>query len=58
MVKSIHNVLLVVLGFMIVVIVSDNSALFASVQSNMLTPAFIVSVGVIGLKIQMRIDNV
>tara|TARA_Y100001951_G_C11249639_1_gene245530 strand:+ start:50 stop:226 length:177 start_codon:yes stop_codon:yes gene_type:complete len=57
MTKSIHDALLVVLGFMLVVIVSDNSALFASVQSKMLYPAFIVSVGVIGLKIQMRIDN-
>ncbi len=56
MAKAIHDILLIVLGVMVVVIVSDNSALFAAVESNMIYPAFIVSVGVIGLKIQMRLN--
>ena len=56
MAKAIHDILLVILGIMVVVIVSDNSALFAAVESRMLYPAFLVSVGVIGLKIQMKLN--
>ena len=56
MAKATHDILLVILGIMVVVIVSDNSALFAAVESNMLYPAILVSVGVIGLKIQMKLN--
>ena len=56
MAKAIHDILLVILGIMVVVIVGDNSALFAAVESRMLYPAFLVSVGVIGLKVQMRLN--
>ena len=56
MAKAIHDILLIVLGIMVIVIVGDNSALFAAVESRMLYPAFLVSVGVIGLKIQMKLN--
>jgi hypothetical protein len=56
MLKVAHDILVVLLGFMVVVIVSDNSNLFAAMESRMIFPAFLVSLTVIGLKIQMKIN--
>ena len=56
MTKTAHDILVVLLGFMVVVIVSDNSDLFAAMESRMIFPAFLVSLTVIGLKIQMKIN--
>lgn len=51
----IHNIFLFILGFMVVIIVSENNALFNAVKSDLLIPAIITAFAIIGIKIQMRI---
>ena len=54
MIKTVHNVLLVVLAILIMVIVGQNAPLFALVQGTGVNVAPIVCALIIGLKIQMR----
>ena len=55
--KQIHDILLIVLGLMVMIIVSDNSELFRAVKSSMLYPAFLLSMGIIGIKATIRVNR-
>jgi len=55
--KQIHDILLIVLGLMVMIIVSDNSELFSAVKSSMLYPAFLLSMGIIGIKATIRVNR-
>ena len=55
--KQIHDILLIVLGLMVMMIVSDNAELFRAVKSSMLYPAFLLSMGVLGLKATIRVNK-
>jgi len=39
------------------IIVSDNSELFRAVKSSMLYPAFLLSMGIIGIKATIRVNR-
>ena len=55
--KQIHDILLIVLGLMVMMIVSDNAELFRAVKSSMLYPAFLLSMGIIGIKATIRVNR-
>lgn len=55
--KQIHDILLIVLGLMVMMIVSDNAELFSAVKSSMLYPAFLLSMGIIGIKATIRVNR-
>lgn len=55
--KQLHDILLIVLGIMVIVIVSDNANLFKAIESSMLFPSYLLSMGIIGLKATIRINK-
>ena len=55
--KQIHDILLIVLGLMVMIRVSDKSELFRAVKSSMLYPAFLLSMGIIGIKATIRVNR-
>ncbi len=55
--KKLEETNLIVLGLMVMIIVSDNSELFRAVKSSMLYPAFLLSMGIIGIKATIRVNR-